>query len=69
MSMAGPISATLATSEVSVTDISSHRDEATDEVEIRLKVRVKNYQHLSELLNRLGGIRNVLESRRLKAQP
>ncbi len=62
------ISATLSTSEVSVTDISSKLDESTNEVEIRLKVKVKNYEHLSELLNRLGGIRNVLESRRLKSQ-
>jgi GTP pyrophosphokinase len=61
------ISATLATSEVSVADISSKLDESTDEVEIRLHVRVKNYEHLSELLSRLGAIRNVLESRRLKS--
>ena len=61
------ISATLSTSEVSVTDISSKLDELTDEVEIRLKVRVKNYEHLSELLSRLGSIRNVLEARRLKS--
>jgi (p)ppGpp synthase/HD superfamily hydrolase len=39
----------------------------TDEVVIRLHVRVRNYEHLSELLNRLGNIRNVLEARRLKS--
>jgi GTP pyrophosphokinase len=61
------ISATLATSEVSVADISSRLDESSNEVEIRLQVKVRNYEHLSELLTRLGGIRNVLESRRLKS--
>jgi GTP pyrophosphokinase len=62
------ISATLSTAEVSVTDISSKLDESSNEVEIRLKVRVKNYEHLSELLSRLGSIRNVVEARRLKTQ-
>jgi GTP pyrophosphokinase len=62
------ISATLSTSETSVTDISSKLDELTDEVEIRLQVRVKNYEHLSELLSRLGSIRNILEARRLRSQ-
>ncbi len=61
------ISVTLATSEVSVTDISSNLDEASNEVEIRLHVKVKNFEHLSELLSRLAGIRNVFESRRLKS--
>jgi GTP pyrophosphokinase len=62
------ISSTLATSEVSVTDISSKLDESSNEVEIRLQVKVRNYEQLSELLNRIGGIRNVLESRRLKGE-
>jgi GTP pyrophosphokinase len=61
------ISATLATAEVSVTDISSKLDEGSNEVEIRLHLKVKNYEQLSELLARLGGIRNVVESRRLKS--
>ena len=61
------ISATLSTSEVSVADISSKVDPLTEEVEIRLHARVRNYEHLSELLSRLAGIRNVLEARRLKS--
>jgi GTP pyrophosphokinase len=60
------ISAILAASEVNVTDISSKLDEARDEVVIRLHARVRNYEQLSELLNRLGGIRNVMEARRLR---
>jgi GTP pyrophosphokinase len=61
------ISAVLAASEVSVTDISSRLDEARDEVSICLHARVRDYEQLSELLNRLGSIRNVLEARRLQA--
>ncbi len=62
------ISVIMATSEVSVTDISSKLDESTDEVDINLQIRVKNYEQLSELLNRLAAIRNVLEARRLDTQ-
>ena len=62
------ISAVLASAEVSVTDISSHRDELTDEVRIRLNARVRDFEQLSELLNRLAGIRNVLGARRVVAQ-
>ncbi len=62
------ISAIMASSEVSVTDISTKLDEATEEVDIRMQVRVKNFEQLSELLNRLGSIRNVLEARRLSSQ-
>jgi len=61
------ISATLSTSEVSVADISSKLDPMTEEVEIRLHARVRNYEHLSDLLTRLSGIRNVLEARRLNS--
>ena len=60
------ISNILAASDVLVTDISSRLDEASDEVSIQLKVRVRDYNQLSELLNRLGGVPNVLEARRLK---
>jgi GTP pyrophosphokinase len=62
------ISAMLAASDVSVADISSQRDAQTEVVEIRLQARVRNYEQLSELLSRLGGVRNVLEARRLVAQ-
>ena len=55
----------MATSDVSVTDINSHVDEDTEEVSIRLQVTVKDYQHLSDLLNRLNTIPNVFEARRL----
>jgi len=59
------ISTLMATSDVTVTDINSHVDERTEEVKIRLQVTVKDYQHLSDLLSRLGAIPNVFEARRL----
>ncbi len=62
------ISTLMATSDVTVTDINSHLDEATEEVKIRLQVTVKDYQHLSDLLSRLGTIPNVFEARRLTEQ-
>ncbi len=60
------ISTVLSTAETQVTDISSRLDETIDEVTIRLKVRVKDYEQLSELLNRLGNVSNVIEARRLR---
>jgi len=60
------ISTVLSTSDVQVTDISSRLDEAVDEVTIRLKVRVRDYEQLSELLSRLGSVPNVIEARRLR---
>ncbi len=59
------ISTMMATSDVSVTDINSHLDESTEEVSIRLQVTVKDYQQLSDLLNRLNTVPNVFEARRL----
>ena len=56
----------MAASDVAVTDISSHQDELTEEVNIRLQVTVRDYQQLSELLHRLNKIPNVFEARRLK---
>jgi len=60
------ISTTLATSEVTVTDINSRVDEATEEVNIQLQVSVKDYQQLSDLLSRLNTVPNVFEARRLR---
>jgi len=60
------ISTVLSTAETQVTDISSRLDENTDEVTIRLKVRVKDYEQLSDLLSRLGNVSNVIEARRLR---
>jgi GTP pyrophosphokinase len=60
------ISNILAASDTKVTDISSKLDEVLDEVTIRLNVRVRDYEQLSELLNRLGSVNNVIEARRLK---
>jgi GTP pyrophosphokinase len=60
------ISTVLSTADTQVTDISSRLDEALDEVTIRLKVRVRDYEQLSELLNRLGSVSNVIEARRLR---
>ncbi|MFC1778115.1 RelA/SpoT family protein [Pseudomonadota bacterium] len=59
------ISTMMATSDVSVTDINSHLDDSTEEVNIRLQVTVKDYQQLSDLLNRLNTVPNVFEARRL----
>ncbi len=59
------ISTMMATSDVTVTDINSHVDKDTEEVSIRLQVTVKDYQHLSDLLNRLNTIPNVFEARRM----
>ena len=60
------ISTVLSTSDTQVTDISSKLDEAVDEVTIKLKVRVRDYEQLSELLSRLGSVHNVIEARRLR---
>ena len=61
------ISNVLSAADTKVTDISSRLDEILDEVTIRLNVRVRDYEQLSELLNRLGSVNNVIEARRLKA--
>jgi len=60
------ISTVLSAAETQVTDISSRLDETMDEVTIRLKVRVKDYEQLSDLLSRLGNVSNVIEARRLR---
>jgi GTP pyrophosphokinase len=60
------ISGVLSSAETQVTDISSRLDEARDEVTIRLKVRVADYEQLSDLLTRLGNVSNVIEARRLR---
>ncbi len=60
------ISSVMASAEVPVTDISSHLEEDGDRMDVRLQVEVRNYEQLSELLARLGAIRNVIETRRLR---
>jgi GTP pyrophosphokinase len=60
------ISTVLSTCDTQVTDISSKLDETVDEVTIKLKVRVRDYEQLSELLSRLGSVHNVIEARRLR---
>ncbi len=60
------ISGVLSTAETQVTDISSRLDEARDEVTIQLKVRVTDFEQLSDLLSRLGSVSNVIEARRLR---
>jgi GTP pyrophosphokinase len=60
------ISTVLSASETQVTDIRSRLDEALDEVAINLKVRVRDFEQLSELLSRLGSVSNVIEARRLR---
>jgi GTP pyrophosphokinase len=63
------ISTMMATSDVTVTDINSNMDPQTEEVNIRLQVSVKDYQQLSDLLNRMNTIPNVFEARRLAEKP
>jgi len=60
------ISSMMATSDVTVTDINSRVDESSEEVNIRLQVTVKDFQQLSDLLNRLNTIPNIFEARRLR---
>ncbi|NNJ77994.1 MAG: bifunctional (p)ppGpp synthetase/guanosine-3',5'-bis(diphosphate) 3'-pyrophosphohydrolase [Xanthomonadales bacterium] len=60
------ISTVLSASETQVTDIRSRLDEALDEVAINLKVRVRDFEQLSELLSRLGSVSNVIEARRMR---
>jgi len=60
------ISGVLSTAETPVTDISSRLDEERDEVTIQLKVRVTDYEQLSDLLSRLGNVSNVIEARRFR---
>ncbi|MEM1411353.1 MAG: TGS domain-containing protein, partial [Pseudomonadota bacterium] len=60
------ISSVMASAEVPVRDITSHLESGGDRMDVRLQVEVKNYEQLSELLTRLGAIRNVIETRRLR---
>ena len=60
------ISTVFSTAEIQVTDISSRLDETLDEVTIRLKVRVRDYEQLNDLLSRLGNVSNVIDARRLR---
>jgi GTP pyrophosphokinase len=60
------ISSVLSASDSMVSDISSRLDEASDEVTIRLRLRVRDYDQLSVLLNRLGSVPNVTEARRVQ---
>jgi GTP pyrophosphokinase len=59
------VSNVFAVSDAVVTDTSSRLDEANDEVTIHLSLRVKDYEQLSELLNRINSVPNVIEARRL----
>ena len=59
------VSNVFASSDAVVTDTSSRLDEATDEVTIKLSLRVNDYEQLSELLNRISSIPNIIEARRL----
>jgi GTP pyrophosphokinase len=59
------VSSVFAGSDAVVTDTSSRLDENTDEVTIHLNLRVRDYEQLSELLNRINSVPNVLEARRL----
>jgi GTP pyrophosphokinase len=60
------ISSALASADINVTDMSSRPWGKGDETEIRLHLQVRTYEQLSELLTRLGSIRNVMEVSRLR---
>jgi GTP pyrophosphokinase len=60
------ISSVLSAADSMVSDISSRLDDASDEVTIRLKLQVRDYDQLSVLLSRLGSVPNVLEARRVQ---
>jgi GTP pyrophosphokinase len=60
------LSSVMASAEVPVTDIRSAPEAGGDRVDIRLQVEVRNFEQLSELLARLGAVRNVIETRRLR---
>jgi GTP pyrophosphokinase len=60
------ISTVISAAETQVTDIRSRLDESLDEVTIHLKVKVRDYEQLSELLSRLGSVSNVIEAKRLR---
>jgi GTP pyrophosphokinase len=60
------LSSVMASAEVPVTDIRSQPESGGDRVDIRLQVEVRNFEQLSELLARLGAVRNVIETRRLR---
>lgn len=62
------ISSIMAASEVTVTAINSKVDDATEQVKIHVQVAVRDFQQLSDLLNRLNNIPNVFEARRLTEQ-
>ncbi len=59
------VSNVFAGSDAVVTDSSSRLDDATDEVTIRLNLRVRDYEQLSELLTRINSVPNVIEARRV----
>jgi len=60
------ISSVMAAEEIPVRNISSHLDDDGERMDVRLQVEVRSYEQLSELLTRLGSIRNVIETRRLR---
>ncbi|MBE9549150.1 MAG: bifunctional (p)ppGpp synthetase/guanosine-3',5'-bis(diphosphate) 3'-pyrophosphohydrolase [Proteobacteria bacterium] len=58
------ISTVLASENVNVMDMSSRVDQKTDEFYLKLTVRIKDYEQLNGLLNRLNMIPNVMDVRR-----
>ena len=58
------ISTVLASENVNVMDMSSRVDQKTDEFQLKLTVRIKDYEQLNGLLNRLNMIPNVMDVRR-----
>jgi len=59
------ISTILAADTISVMDINSHLDTATDLVRLRLTLRIKDYAQLSELLAKISAVANVQHAHRV----
>ncbi len=60
------ISSVMAAEEIPVRNISSNLVDGGERMDVRLQVEVRSYEQLSELLSRLGAIRNVIQTRRLR---
>ena len=59
------ISTILAADTISVMEINSHLDQATDRVRLQLTLRIKDYAQLSELLSKISAVTNVQQARRV----
>ncbi len=59
------ISTVLAADNISVMEMNSQVNQATDEVRLNLTVRIRNFAQLNDLLSRLNAVANVREAKRV----